>query len=175
MVYFGKFGVCCDLINQKSFSSRSLFTKVLKHSEKREVLVPQDVMFDVVLDVNRYKDFVPWCLKSDVISKSKNTAKAKLAIGFGPIQEHYNSTIIFNKPKYIKAVCVDGLLFHMLECTWKFSEGTASSTTIIDFDVSFEFRSIVYSNLAQTFFNEVVKKMVTAFEKQAKIKSQAQD
>ena len=162
--------ICSNVIWQKKFVSRSIFTKVLWHSEEREILVPVDVMYNVVIDVDKYKDFIPWCTKSKVICKSKKTAKAKLAIGFGPIQEHYKSTIIFNEPNYIKAICTDGLLFHMLDCTWKFSEGSLPSSTNVEFDVCFEFRSLVYSNLAQAFFDEIVKEMVAAFETRAQQK-----
>ena len=159
-----------DVILQKKIISRSIFTKVLQHSEKRKVSVPVNVMYNVVLDVDKYKDFIPWCTKSSVVFKSKQTARAKLAIGFGFIQEHYNSTLIFKESKYIKAICTDGLLFNMLDCTWKFSEGPLPSSTNIEFDVSFEFRSMIYSNLAQKFFDEIVKKMVAAFENRAQEK-----
>ena len=152
--------------NQKRVYS-SNFSRILNHSEKKVVPVPVDIMYDVVCDVENYKEFVPWCTKSIVKAKTSKTAKAELAVGFGPVQEHYKSTLVFNKPKYIKSICSDGKLFNMLDCTWKFLECPKTSSTIVTFDVQFEFRSIMYTKLAQVFFDEVVKKMVSAFEKRA--------
>ena len=146
----------------------SMFSRTLTHKEKKIISVPPDIMYDVVADVSQYKEFVPWCTKSVVTLQTKQTAKAELAVGFGPIQERYKSTLIYNKPKYIKSICTDGKLFNMLDCTWKFSEGISPSNCIISFDVSFEFRSIMYTKLARMFFDEVVKKMVVAFETRAK-------
>ena len=167
-----KIGPSVHCKNEKRFYS-SRFSRVLTHKEKKIVAVPIDVMYDVVWDVSRYKEFVPWCTKSVVTAQTQKTAKADLAVGFGPVQEHYKSTLIFNKPKYIKSICSDGKLFNMLDCTWKFSEVPSSSTTIVYFDVEFEFRSIMYTKLAQVFFDEVVKKMVSAFEKRALQKCKA--
>jgi len=150
---------------KRLYSSR--FSRVITHKEKKIVPVPIDIMYDVVCDVDKYKEFIPWCTKSIVTSKTVKTAKADLAIGFGPVQEHYKSTLVFNKPKYIKSICSDGRLFKLLDCTWKFSEVPKSSNTFVSFDVEFEFRSIMYTKLAQVFFDEVVKKMVSAFEKRA--------
>lgn len=146
----------------------TMFSKTLSHKEKKLIPVPLEVMYDVVADVGQYKEFVPWCTKSLVTHQTKQTAKAELAVGFGPVQEHYKSTLIYNRPKYIKSICTDGKLFNMLDCTWKFSKGLSPSSCIIAFDVSFEFRSIMYTKLAQMFFDEVVKKMVVSFEARAK-------
>ena len=159
----------CELsyVFMKRYAS-SMFSKILTHSEKKTVAVPPDIMYDVVSDVSRYKDFVPWCTKSIVTSKTSKTAKAQLAVGFGPVQERYNSTLVLNKPRYIKSICTDGRLFNMLDCTWKFAEGKTPSTCVISFDVEFEFRSLVYTRLAKMFFDEVVKKMVIAFEARAR-------
>ena len=161
----------CSVVSVHNYKRKcwysSSFSNVLTHSEKKNVPVPINIMFSVVNDVDRYEEFVPWCTESSVMSRSKNTAKAKLTVGFGPIQEHYKSTLIFNEPKYIKSICSDGKLFNMLDCTWKFSNTPDSLNTTILFDVTFEFRSIMYTKLAQVFFDEVVKKMVSAFEKRA--------
>lgn len=142
--------------------------RTLKHNERKLVRVPPSVMYETVKNVENYRNFVPYCTSSVVTSKTENSSRARLSIGFGPIQERYTSKLSFKHPEYVEALCSDGTLFYSLNCMWKFKPVKAANMCIIDFHVDFEFRSALYSRLATLFFNEVVKKMVSAFEEEAK-------
>nr|CAB3232950.1 coenzyme Q-binding protein COQ10 homolog A, mitochondrial-like [Phallusia mammillata] len=144
-----------------------IFSRTLQHADRKVVRAPISVMYNVVADVDKYYEFIPYCTKSVVTSKTNKTAKAKLSIGFGPVQEHYNSTLVLNDPTYVKSICTEGKLFNLLDCTWKFAPGPQPDTCIVNFHIIFEFRSLMYTKLANMFFNEVVKKMVTSFESRA--------
>jgi coenzyme Q-binding protein COQ10 len=127
-------------------------------------------MFDVVADVEKYQEFLPWCQKSLVKSRRKGHVLADLVVGFPPLVESYTSSVTFTKPHLIKAESTEGKLFNQLITTWKFSPGLKGrpQTCVVDFYVTFEFRSVLTSQLANVFFNDVVRAMVWAFYNEAK-------
>ncbi|XP_023024803.1 coenzyme Q-binding protein COQ10 homolog A, mitochondrial [Leptinotarsa decemlineata] len=122
-------------------------------------------MYQVVSDVKRYKQFLPFCTKSTILMSKPNQLHANLEIGFPPIVENYTSKVFLDEPNSVKAICTDGRLFNYLETTWKFSSGLQSNprTCIIDFYIQFEFKSAIYSHVASMFFERLVQQMEKAF------------
>lgn len=129
-----------------------------------------DQMYQVVADVSNYKQFVPFCKRSTVLSENQKRLTAELQIGYPPICESYTSNVQLAKPYMVKAVCTDGRLFNYLETCWKFSPGLKSNpqSCIVDFSIDFEFKSKLHYQLANMFFETLVKQMEGAFMLEAK-------
>lgn len=107
--------------------------------------------------------------KSEITMKTKDFLKANLMIGFPPINESYTSMVTTQYPRIVKAECKDGKLFDHLNTLWLFSPGLKNNpeTCVIDFSLSFEFKSAIYSHMLNLFFNEIVRQMENAFIEEA--------
>ncbi|XP_057292422.1 coenzyme Q-binding protein COQ10 homolog A, mitochondrial-like isoform X2 [Hydractinia symbiolongicarpus] len=135
-------------------------------SETKVIGYSMEQFYDVIANVDDYKYFVPWCVASRTFQKSETYARADLEVGFPPISEKYSSILTLARPNLVKSECMDGTLFNHLVCNWRLSEGPkeiANSCTL-NFYLSFEFKSVLHSQLSDMFFDEVVRKMVSAFE-----------
>ncbi|XP_053988209.1 coenzyme Q-binding protein COQ10 homolog B, mitochondrial isoform X1 [Hylaeus volcanicus] len=146
-------------------------TSKMKEYEGRKLIgFSMEQIYDVVADVKNYKNFVPFCNKSDIISENDDFLRANLVIGFPPINENYTSKVTKVRPHMVKAECTDGKLFSHLNTLWLFSSGLKNNaqTSVIDFSLSFEFKSIIHSHLSNLFFNEIVRQMENAFLEEAK-------
>lgn len=127
-------------------------------------------MYDVVADVKNYSKFVPFCTKSTILSENLDEIRANLEVGFPPIIENYTSTVLLSQGRAVRAVCKDGRLFTTLVTNWKFNPGLKSNpkSCIVDFNIKFEFKSALYSQIAGLFFQQLVEQMEDAFINEAK-------
>ncbi|CAO1303073.1 unnamed protein product [Diamesa hyperborea] len=147
------------------------FSPLTQYKKRREFVGKQLVgysmeqMYSVVADVENYYKFVPFCKKSHVYNKKGDSLQADLVIGFPPINERYTSSVTFIKPNLVKAECVEGRLFSYLLNYWQFSPGVKDipQSCVIDFAVSFQFKSALHSQLANFFFDQLVIQMEKAF------------
>ncbi|XP_034942013.1 coenzyme Q-binding protein COQ10 homolog B, mitochondrial [Chelonus insularis] len=154
---------------------RNFFTTSIRNNRTKEyegrklVGFSMDKIFEVVADVENYRNFLPFCKKSTIISKDRDCLRASLVIGFPPLTESYTSRVTMNRPHFVKAECTDGKLFNHLNTLWIFTPGLKNDpqTCIIDFSLSFEFKSIIHSQLSNLVFNEIVRQMENAFINEA--------
>ena len=134
------------------------------HAEKRVLPYTQAQLFDMVADVERYPEFLPWCLASRITKRQGPVITADLIIGFRMVREQFTSRVTLDRPNRIHVEYTHGPLSH-LNNHWVFYPH--EDGCLIDFYVDFEFRSRVLQKLIGALFNEAVKRMVAAFEARA--------
>lgn len=139
---------------------------MLKHIEQKKLPYSAAQMYALVADVANYKHFVPWCIASRVNRWEGDAIfYADLVIGYKMIRERFSSKVMLTESEHISIEYLHGPLQH-LQNHWRFIPEPDGGCTI-DFKVEFEFKNSVLQGLAQVFFQEVVKRMVSAFEARA--------
>ena len=135
------------------------------HAERRRLPYRQDQLFNLVADVERYPEFLPWCLAARIRERGPNLVIADLLIGYKMVRERFTSRVVLSRPGRIDVSYSEGP-FKYLTNHWLF-EPQPDGGTLIDFYVDFEFRSKMLQKLMGMFFNEAVRRMVAAFEARA--------
>jgi len=136
------------------------------HAEKRPLPYTPDQLFDLVADVERYPEFLPWCVGARIRKRDGDMFFADLVIGFKMIRERYTSKVVLDRAAMRIDVTYTEGPFQYLNNHWSFV-ANADGTTTIDFFVDFEFKSKILQKVIGSLFNEAVKLMVGAFEKRA--------
>jgi coenzyme Q-binding protein COQ10 len=137
------------------------------HLEKRVLPYTPEQMFDLVADVERYPEFLPWCLGARIRKREGNVLHADLIIGFKMIRERYTSKVRLDRPQRIDVDYGNDGPFRHLENHWQFSPAEDGGCEV-DFFLDFEFRSRMLQRLIGVVFQEAVRRMVAAFESRAK-------
>lgn len=135
------------------------------HAEKRPLPYTPEQLFELVADVEKYPDFLPWAVAARIRRREGNVIHADLMIGFKMVRERFTSRITLDHPRRIDVTYSEGP-FKYLNNHWIF-EPSPDGGTVIDFYVDFEFHSKILQTLIGALFNEAVRLMVSAFEKRA--------
>lgn len=136
------------------------------HAEHRLLPYTPEQLFDLVADVERYPEFLPWCLAARIRSRQSNVITADLLIGFKMVRERFTSRVVLDRPRHIDVSYEQGP-FRYLNNHWEFIDQPGGQC-LIDFYVDFEFRSRMLQKIIGVLFNEAVKRMVAAFEARAR-------
>lgn len=132
-----------------------------KHSETRRLEWRAAQMFDLVADVARYGEFLPWVSAVRIRSDNEHEMMADLIVGFKGLRENFTSRVLKTRPSSIRVDYVDGPL-KFLRNEWRFADLHEGGCTI-DFSVDFAFKSKIFEALAGQVFERALNKMTDAF------------
>ena len=140
-----------------------------KASVKRSIECKKEQLIDLVLDIEKYPEFVPFCVDAKVYEKKEKEnlllIVADLTIGKGPFKDTYKSDVKYNKEEdSIFVTNLDGPLKH-LENTWHFKE--KNNITEVSFEVDFELKNEFLNIVMTKSFQFALDKIADAFEKRA--------
>ena len=135
----------------------------------KEIPCSKENLIKMVLDIEKYPEFVPWCLNGKIYNKidkgNITEIRADLTIGKSFFNETYKSFVIYDKSTdSIHVTNIDGPLKH-LENKWFFRKIGDSSE--VDFQIDFELKNKILNILMIKSFNLGLKKIADAFEKRA--------
>ena len=133
--------------------------------ETRHVPYSAEQMFDLVADVGRYEEFLPWVVGTRIRSNSETEMIADLLVGFKALRVKFTSKVMKNRPRRIEVVYLDGPLKD-LDNVWTFAPARDGGCDI-QFRVDFTFKNRIFEALAGQYFDRAFRKMVAAFEARA--------
>lgn len=128
--------------------------------KSREVPYSCKQMYDLVNDIDKYHEFVPYFSSSVVHHRDENEVQATLNISAGGMSKSFTTKNRLQENKMIEMRLVEGPFSH-LEGFWRFDE-TANGCSIV-FDLEFEFAGRMFSMLLGPIFEQVADKMVDSF------------
>ena len=140
-----------------------------KASVKKLIECKKEQLIDLVLDIEKYPEFVPFCVDAKVYEKKEKSILllivADLTIGKGPFKDTYKSDVKYNKKEdSIFVTNLDGPLKH-LENTWHFKE--KNNITEVSFEVDFELKNEFLNIVMTKSFQFALDKIAEAFQKRA--------
>ena len=136
---------------------------------KRVIPCKKDDLIKMVLDIEKYPEFVPWCLEGKIYEKKELAdlieMKGDLKVGKKFLNQTYTSFVVYHKKDDIIIVKnIDGPLKY-LKNTWKFKE--INYSTHLEFDIDFKLNNYFLNKIMENSFNMGLNKIADAFEKRA--------
>ena len=136
------------------------------HHERRRLPYTAAQVFDIVAAVDRYPEFLPWCLSARITRREADSFEADLVIGFKMVRERFASRVLLERPHRIVARETSGP-FRRLNNLWHFTD-LGEGGCEVDFHIDFEFRSRLLNKLIGLLFHEAVRRLVAAFDGRAR-------
>ncbi|MDP2204819.1 MAG: type II toxin-antitoxin system RatA family toxin [Alphaproteobacteria bacterium] len=135
------------------------------HQEKRILPYSAEQLFDLVMDIEKYPEFLPWCIGARINTRDKNEVNADVIIGYKMFRERFSSRVHCIRPNAIEVEYLKGPMRH-LQNKWVFTNMRAGQCEV-DFYVDFSLESKLFEKLVDQFFHKALVKMINAFETRA--------
>ena len=138
-------------------------------SSEQEITINHSAkdLYKIVLDIEKYPEFIPWCSSIIIKSKSKNEIFADMVVSYKYFfPQIFTSHVFFDSSKLtIKTRYIQGPLKD-LETKWFFNKIEQNKTRVL-FKIKFEFKNFLHQKVAEVFYNLTENKMISSFEKRA--------
>lgn len=151
-----------------------------QHRETRRMPYTATQMFDLVADIGRYPEFLPWIIAMrirtphpghlwtgthpEADAAPPRIVTADMVVGFKGVREHFTSRVTLDRARHVHVDYLDGPLKY-LHNDWRFHDVEGGCD--VDFAVDFEFKTKIFEKLAGMFFGDALRKMVASFEARA--------
>ena len=135
---------------------------------KQEVIInhPAKSIYEIVLDIEKYPEFIPWCSTVRIRSKTKKNIIADLLVNYKYFQKTFTSDVRFDSNNLIiNIIYIEGPLKN-LQNQWKF-EKVEDKKTKVHFKIKFKFKNVIYQKITELFFDLIENKMIQSFKKRA--------
>jgi coenzyme Q-binding protein COQ10 len=136
-----------------------------RYRDTRILPYSRDRLFDLIADVERYPDFLPWWHAARVRRRDGNTEHVVQVVGPAVARFRFASTTVLERPAYIQTTSRERP-FRRLEIHWTFAPGPRGGCAAT-FEVEYELRSGAVERLTAIVFDAAVRRVVTAFETRA--------
>lgn len=148
------------------------YIRVKRQRIKTEVPYTAAQMFDLVADVDRYPEFLPWCIALRIVDRDVTAGKgvltADMVAAYKMFRERFRSRVMLDKEAgLIDVDYIDGP-FRSLHNIWRFIDKPEGGS-IVDFEIAFEFRNFLLQATAQAVFDKVFSRMSDAFIERAAV------
>jgi coenzyme Q-binding protein COQ10 len=134
------------------------------HHERKALPFTSEQMYDLVTDVARYHEFLPWVSAVRVRANTDTEMLADLIVGFKALKETFSSRVMKTPKSKVAVDYLDGPMRH-LNNQWLFEE--TDTGCIVDFTVDFAFQNRIFEALAGQYFSTALRKMTDAFVQRA--------
>src|ERR1700733_7945128 len=135
------------------------------HAEQRALPYTQEQMYALVADIERYPEFLPWCVAARIRERRADFINADLVIGFRLVRERFAAQVRLYAPGRMGVAYAEGPSPY-LDTHWVFERMPGGCR--VDFFVDFEFKSRILQKVIEVLFGEAVRRMVAAFEGRAR-------
>ena len=140
----------------------------MKRSKKEIELNHKAIdLYNIVLDIERYPEYIPWCSNIEILKKNSKEIKANMYVDYKFFtSQKFTSKVIYNLEKLIiKTKYIEGPLKD-LETVWYFKDINSTKSKVL-FEVEFEFKNFFHQKLAELFFPLIENKMIESFIRRA--------
>ena len=137
-------------------------------SSYKEKILPYNSLdlFKIVIDIEKYPEFIPWCSASRIIQNNNDLIIADLVIRYRNFGDTFRSFVNYDKKNLIIEVKYSEGPLENLNTLWKF-DTINRNKTLLKFQIDFEFKFMPFTKIIESFYVNLEDKMILAFEERA--------